>query len=241
VQLVPLLTGAGAPHWPSPVSHGYGFAVADVAIVPCADAGVIAALHRATVAVAYRDYFPGSPPPAVAELEVIWAERLADPTAMALVACRGGRPVGSVMARADPDFPGGQLTGLQCSRRSGERASAAVCTMPRWPCCQGRGFLIAGEVPGVLPPGLQVAPQDALVGGPFVDQDLVGVREDLDVVVDGVGDPDVRPGRRGEDEVLRPAAGRAGRPARCTMAGESQRGARMAVRQGLAGSRCGRR
>jgi GNAT superfamily N-acetyltransferase len=86
--------------------------VADVAIVPCADAGVIAALHQATVAVAYREYFPGSPPPTVAELAAIWAERLADPTAVALVACRGARPVGSVMARADPDFPGGQLVGL---------------------------------------------------------------------------------------------------------------------------------
>jgi GNAT superfamily N-acetyltransferase len=94
------------------MSRGYGFAVADVAIVACTDAGVIAALHRATVAVAYRDYFPGSPPPSVAELEAIWAERLADPTAVALVAWRAGRPVGSVMARADPDFPGGQLAGL---------------------------------------------------------------------------------------------------------------------------------
>src|ERR1700730_14848208 len=94
------------------VSRGYGFAVADVAIVPCADTGVIAALHRATVAVAYREYFPGSPPRPGARLQAIWAERLADPPAVALVACRGGRPVGSVMARADPDFPGGQLVGL---------------------------------------------------------------------------------------------------------------------------------
>lgn len=86
--------------------------MADVAIVPCADAGVIAALHEATVAVAYREYFPDSPPPTVAELRAIWAERLADPTALALVACCDDRPVGSVMARADPDFPGGQLTGL---------------------------------------------------------------------------------------------------------------------------------
>lgn len=86
--------------------------MADVAIFPCADAGVIAALHRATVAVAYREYFPDSPPPTVASLHAIWAERLADPTAVALVAYRGGRPVGSVMARADPDFPGGQLAGL---------------------------------------------------------------------------------------------------------------------------------
>lgn len=94
------------------MSRGYAFAVAGVVIVPCTDAGVIAALHQATVAVAYREYFPGSPPPTVAELRATWAERLADPTAAALVACRGGRPVGSVMARADPDFPGGQLTGL---------------------------------------------------------------------------------------------------------------------------------
>jgi len=94
------------------VRRGYGFAVADVAIVPCADAGVIAALHQATVAVAYREYFPDSPPPTVAGLRAIWAQRLADPTAVALAACRGGRPVGSVLARADPDFPGGQLVGL---------------------------------------------------------------------------------------------------------------------------------
>jgi GNAT superfamily N-acetyltransferase len=98
------------------VSRGYGFAVADVAIVPCADAGVIAALHQATVAVAYREYFPDSPPPTVAELQAIWAERLADPAAVALVACRGGRPAGSVMARADPEFPGGQLAGLHVLR-----------------------------------------------------------------------------------------------------------------------------
>ncbi len=94
------------------VSRAYGFAVTDVAIVPSADAGVIAALHQATVAVAYREYFPDSPPPTIAELQAIWAQRLADPTAVALAACRGGQPVGSVMARADPDFPGGQLVGL---------------------------------------------------------------------------------------------------------------------------------
>lgn len=86
--------------------------MADVAIVPCADAGVIAALHLATVAVAYREYFPDTPPPTIAELQAIWAERLADPTAMALIAYRASRPAGSVMARADPDFPGGQLVGL---------------------------------------------------------------------------------------------------------------------------------
>jgi GNAT superfamily N-acetyltransferase len=96
----------------SPVSRGYGFVVTDVAIVSCADAGVIAELHEETVTVAYRGYFPDSQPPTIAELQVVWGKRLADPTAVALVACRGGRPVGSVMARADPDFPGGQLVGL---------------------------------------------------------------------------------------------------------------------------------
>lgn len=95
------------------VSRGYGFVVADVAIISCADAGVIAALHQATVTVAYRGYFPDSPPPTAAELQAVWSKRLADPTAKALVACRaGGRPVGSVLVRADPDFPGGQLVGL---------------------------------------------------------------------------------------------------------------------------------
>ena len=112
-KLVPLLLGAARIRTGRPlVSRVYGFAVADVAIVPCADAGVIAALHQAPVAVAYREYFPDSPPPTVAELRAIWAKRLADPTAVALAACRGGRPAGSVMARADPDFPGGQLVGL---------------------------------------------------------------------------------------------------------------------------------
>lgn len=86
--------------------------MADVAIVSCADAGVIAALRHSTVIIAYREYFPDSPPPTVAELQAVWGKRLADPTAAALIACRDGRPVGSVMARADPDFPDGQLVGL---------------------------------------------------------------------------------------------------------------------------------
>lgn len=99
-------------HRPFLVGREYGLVVADVAIVHCADAGVIARLHRATVTVAYRNYFPDRPAPTVAELRRLWAERLADPTAVALVAFRGDWPVGSVMARADPDFPGGQLAGL---------------------------------------------------------------------------------------------------------------------------------
>jgi hypothetical protein len=73
------------------------------------------------------------------------------------------------------------------------------------------GLNITGKPPRVLPPCLQVAPQDALVGGAVEHQDLVGAGDDLDVVADGVDDPDVRPGRRGEDEVLRQTAGSAGR------------------------------
>jgi ribosomal protein S18 acetylase RimI-like enzyme len=84
----------------------------DIVIAPCADSMVIAALHHATVTVAYRGYFPHAAPPTVAELETIWAERLADRTAVALLASRDGRPAGSVMARADPDFGEGQIVGL---------------------------------------------------------------------------------------------------------------------------------
>jgi ribosomal protein S18 acetylase RimI-like enzyme len=86
--------------------------VAYVAIAPCADAAVIAALHHATVTVAYRGYFPHSSPPTVTELQAIWATRLDDPTAVALLASRDGRPAGSVMARADPEFGEGQVVGL---------------------------------------------------------------------------------------------------------------------------------
>ena len=83
-----------------------------VSIAPCRDVAVIAALHEATVTIAYRPYFPASPPPTVAQLQAEWTERLADPTAVALVASRDARPVGSVMARADPEFPEGQIVGL---------------------------------------------------------------------------------------------------------------------------------
>jgi ribosomal protein S18 acetylase RimI-like enzyme len=86
--------------------------VAHVAIAACADAAVIAALHHATITVAYRGYFPHSPPPTVAELQAIWTIRLADPTAVAVLASRDGRPAGSVMARADPQFNEGQIIGL---------------------------------------------------------------------------------------------------------------------------------
>jgi hypothetical protein len=49
-----------------------------------------------------------------------------------------------------------------------------------------------GDLLRVLPPLLQFAPPEAAGADvPVVDQDLVGVRGDLDVVVDGVGEPDV--------------------------------------------------
>jgi GNAT superfamily N-acetyltransferase len=86
--------------------------VVHLAIAPCTDAEVLAAVQHATITVAYREYFPDTPPPTVAELAAIWAGRLADPTAVALVARRDGQPVGSVLARQDPDFPGGQIAGL---------------------------------------------------------------------------------------------------------------------------------
>ncbi len=82
----------------------------DVAV--CTDADVIAAVHWATVTVAYRPYFPDSSPLAYASLRAIWVKRLADPTAVGLVASRYGRPVGAVMARGDPEFPGGQIVAL---------------------------------------------------------------------------------------------------------------------------------
>ena len=81
-------------------------------IAPCADAAVIAALHHAAVTFAYRGFFPDSPPPTVAQLQAIWVNRLADPTAAVLLASRGGQPAGSVMARADPRLGGGQIVGL---------------------------------------------------------------------------------------------------------------------------------
>jgi GNAT superfamily N-acetyltransferase len=86
--------------------------MAPIVISSCADATVIAAVHHAAISVAYRGYFPHSPPPAVAELQAVWAARLADPTATAFLASIDGQPAGSVMARADPQFGEGQVVGL---------------------------------------------------------------------------------------------------------------------------------
>jgi ribosomal protein S18 acetylase RimI-like enzyme len=78
------------------------------------DPGLLASIHAETVNVAYAGFFPaGDIPPTVDEHRATWEVRLADPTAIALVARVAGRPVGSVMARRDPDLPDrGQITGL---------------------------------------------------------------------------------------------------------------------------------
>jgi len=86
--------------------------MAGIVIAPCTDAAVIAAVHHATVSVAYRGFFPHGLPPTADELRAVWATRLADPTAIAFLASRDDQPAGSVMARADPQFGDGQIVGL---------------------------------------------------------------------------------------------------------------------------------
>jgi GNAT superfamily N-acetyltransferase len=84
-----------------------------VSIERCTDATAIARIHAGTVGVAYRAFFPAeSPPPTAAELCDQWTARLADSTAAALLATVDGRPVGSVLTRADAQFPGGELAAL---------------------------------------------------------------------------------------------------------------------------------
>jgi GNAT superfamily N-acetyltransferase len=83
-----------------------------IAITPGSDAAVFAALHRATIVVAYRGYYPDRPPPTIAELQATWTGWLADPAAVALLATRDGQPAGSIVARADPAFGEGKIAGL---------------------------------------------------------------------------------------------------------------------------------
>jgi GNAT superfamily N-acetyltransferase len=84
-----------------------------VSIERCTDATAIAHIHAVTVRVAYRRFFPAeSPPPTVTELCDVWTARLADPTAAVLMARVDGRPVGSVLTRADAQCPGGELAAL---------------------------------------------------------------------------------------------------------------------------------
>lgn len=114
-------------------------------IKECADPAVIAAVHSATVSVAYRLYFPGSPPPTEVELRGIWGERLADPTAVALVAYCAGEPVGSVMARADPEFPGeGQILGLHVVPSSWGRGIGSALHDDALMVLRSSGNVVAG-------------------------------------------------------------------------------------------------
>jgi GNAT superfamily N-acetyltransferase len=85
----------------------------EVIIERCTDAVVCARIHAAAVAVGYRPFFPvDSPPPTADQLAGEWDTRLADPTAVALLATVDGRPAGSVIARADKRFPGGEMAAL---------------------------------------------------------------------------------------------------------------------------------
>jgi hypothetical protein len=71
------------------------------------------------------------------------------------------------------------------------------------------GLILVGELAGVCPPLLKVTPPQAVTAdGPIVDEDLVGILNNLDVVADGVDDPDVRLDLGGEDEVFRLSAAR---------------------------------
>jgi len=86
--------------------------VGQVVIQHCTDAVAVAEIHQAAVSVAYRPFFPGHPVPTAGELCEEWLAALADPTAVALLATVDGRPAGSVMARADRQFPAGELHAL---------------------------------------------------------------------------------------------------------------------------------
>lgn len=83
-------------------------------IAPIGDARVLAAVHAETVGFAYSEFFgKDSSPPKDADLSLMWEERLADPSATALAAYKGGRALGTVAIRRDPDFVDeGQLIGL---------------------------------------------------------------------------------------------------------------------------------
>jgi GNAT superfamily N-acetyltransferase len=86
----------------------------DLAIQSTSDVAAVARIHHDTVTVAYREYFPSdAAAPTIDELTSLWAERLADPTAVTMLASRAGREIGTVTVRRDPEFDGqGQLLGL---------------------------------------------------------------------------------------------------------------------------------
>jgi hypothetical protein len=54
------------------------------------------------------------------------------------------------------------------------------------------GLVVGGETVCFLPPGLKVAPGEAVSSDrSVVDEDAVGIVDDFDAVVDGVADADV--------------------------------------------------
>lgn len=69
------------------------------------------------------------------------------------------------------------------------------------------GALLVGEPPGLHPPGLKLTPaQPTGPDRPIVDQHVIRIQH-IDIVVERVALPQVRPSERGEDEVLGPAPG----------------------------------
>src|SRR5215469_5055047 len=105
------------PEWPTLLGDKHGWehtlpSMGQIVIEHCTDAAVIADIHQAAVSVAYRPFFPGSPLPTAAELREEWMSALADPTAVALLATVDGHPAGSILTRADRQFPAGELHAL---------------------------------------------------------------------------------------------------------------------------------
>ncbi len=92
----------------------YGLVVTSWTVDLTSDAELLATIHAESTAVAYVGFFPEDwIPPTLERLTRFWNKYLTSPTAAALVARDGPRPVGAVAVRADPDFVGeGQLSGL---------------------------------------------------------------------------------------------------------------------------------
>jgi ribosomal protein S18 acetylase RimI-like enzyme len=76
------------------------------------DLDAIAAVHREAVLTGYASIVPAdAPKPSPAQLRRDWENSL-DDGAVALVAEEASEIIGTVLTRADPDFPGGQLRWL---------------------------------------------------------------------------------------------------------------------------------
>jgi GNAT superfamily N-acetyltransferase len=76
------------------------------------DLDAMAAVHRQAVLTGYASIFPTeAPKPSMAQLRRDWEDCL-DNGAVAMVAEETSEIIGTVLTRADPDFPGGQLRWL---------------------------------------------------------------------------------------------------------------------------------